>query len=107
MLSLAARRSALRGAAEPYACHACWFRLRAPRWVWFPQIRAALMSGDVWYCLAKSGDVGTWSGTGSPDVSPKGGTALEIGITDDTMTLKVDNRIVSSRLIEICGRRSS
>ena len=34
------------------------------RWVRFPEIRAALTSGDVWYCLAKSGGVGTWFGPG-------------------------------------------
>ena len=58
-----------------------------------------------WCCLAKSGGVGTWFGPGSPDVSPKGGTVLAIGITGDTMTLKAGNRVVSSRLIEFCGRR--
>jgi hypothetical protein len=51
---------------------------------------------NVWYCLAKSGGVGTWFGTGLQDVSPTGGTALAIGITDDTMTLGIGNRAVAT-----------
>jgi len=35
-------------------------------------------------------------GSGSPDVSPKGGTALALGITDNTMTLGIGNRVVAS-----------
>lgn len=50
----------------------------------------------VWLGLAKSGGVGPWFGPGSPDVLPEGGTALAVGITDDTMTLGTGNRVVAT-----------
>lgn len=40
--------------------------------------------------------VSTWSGTGLPTLSVKGGPTMAIRITDDTMTLEIDNRIVAT-----------
>jgi hypothetical protein len=44
---------------RPSPYHACRFRLTASRWVWLPQIRAALASEDVSPGLALSGAVVT------------------------------------------------
>ncbi len=49
------------------------------------------MSGEVWLGLAKPGVVGTWFGAGLPDLPVKGGPTMTIRITDDTMTLEIDN----------------
>jgi hypothetical protein len=50
----------------------------------FPQINEDLASGDVALWLAESGAVGTWFGTGSPDLPE---VSLAIPIEDDSMAL--------------------
>src|SRR5262249_16483042 len=64
--------------------------------VWLPQVRAASVSGGVWLGPAESGGVGSWFGTGLPDLLVKGGPTMAIRITDDTMTLEIDHCVVAT-----------
>jgi len=50
---------AIRARLHAMHCHAWRFRVTASRWVRLPQVRAALMSGDVSLGLAEPGVVGT------------------------------------------------
>ena len=54
------------------------------------------MSGDVSPCLAKSGGVSAWFGSGLPDLPVKGSSTMAIRITEDTMTLEVGDRVVAT-----------
>jgi hypothetical protein len=40
--------------------------------------------------------VGTWFGPGLPDLPVKGGPTMAIRITDGTMTLEIDDRVVAT-----------
>lgn len=78
-------------------CMPCMLvRPTASRWVRLPQFRATLTSGGVWLGLAESGCVVTWFGPGLRDLPVKGGPDTAIRITDDMMTLEIDDRAVAS-----------
>jgi len=53
--------------------------------------------------LAKSGCVGPWFGPGLPDLPVKGGSSMALRITHDTMTLGIDNRVVSTARFSDCA----
>ena len=54
------------------------------------------MSGDVWLGLARPGGVGSWFGTGLPDLPVKGGPTA-IRVTDDRVTLEMLLQIPAAR----------
>lgn len=54
------------------------------------------MSGDVWLGLALPGVVVTWFVTCFPALPSQGRPGMALYITDDTMTLKIDDRVVAT-----------
>lgn len=54
------------------------------------------MSGDVWLGLALPGVVVTWFVTCFLALPSQGRPGMALYITDDTMTLKIDDRVVAT-----------